>query len=45
MDSELIPGSGGVFVVQVDGKTVFDKSATERFPILGEVSEGIQSES
>ena len=33
----LTPGSGGVFIVTVDGKVVYDKAATGRFPEPGEV--------
>lgn len=36
-EAELIRGSGGVFDVVVDGKKVFDKHATGRFPEPGEV--------
>lgn len=38
VDATLIPGSGGVFEVVVDGKKVFSKSVTGRFPEPGEVS-------
>lgn len=34
---ELIPGSGGAFEVIADGKTVFSKADTGRFPKSGEV--------
>ena len=34
---ELIPGSGGVFLVLVDGKQVFSKKEVGRFPSYGEV--------
>lgn len=29
---ELIPGGGGIFDVQKDGRTVFSKKAAGRFP-------------
>lgn len=32
MKPALVEGSGGVFEVQVDGKLVFSKKATGRFP-------------
>ena len=35
--AELIQGSGGVFDVTVDGKLVYSKSKTGRFPDRGEV--------
>jgi selenoprotein W-related protein len=34
---KLIPGSGGVFDVRVDGALVYSKHATGRFPEPGEV--------
>lgn len=36
-DSKLIPGSGGVFEVTVDGTLVFSKKEAGRFPEAGEV--------
>ena len=39
MDSELIEGSGGVFIVSVDGDIVYDKKETGRFPNEGEVTQ------
>jgi selT/selW/selH-like putative selenoprotein len=35
---ELVEGSHGVFDVKADGKLVFSKDATGRFPEPGEVS-------
>jgi selenoprotein W-related protein len=35
---ELIPSSGGVFVVTVDGKIVFSKKEVARFPEEGEIA-------
>lgn len=29
---ELIPGSGGVYEIEVDGKEIFSKSKLKRFP-------------
>jgi len=37
IDSRLVPGSGGVFEVTVDGKVVFSKKKAGRFPEDGEV--------
>ncbi|MCG8563850.1 MAG: Rdx family protein [Desulfobacterales bacterium] len=41
MPAELIPGSGGVYEVECDGKTLFSKKETGRFPeddeILGQL--------
>ncbi len=37
-DANLIPGSGGVFDVIVDGKKVYSKADTGRFPNPGEVA-------
>lgn len=38
---ELIPGSGGVFLVLADGKQVFSKKEVGRFPTYGEVPSAI----
>jgi len=38
VDAHLIPGSGGIFDVVVDGKQVFSKHALGRFPEPGEVT-------
>ncbi|TET42484.1 MAG: SelT/SelW/SelH family protein [Dehalococcoidia bacterium] len=37
VEPRLIPGSNGVFDVLVDGKLVFSKYETGRFPDPGEV--------
>ncbi|MCI5148613.1 MAG: SelT/SelW/SelH family protein [Candidatus Electrothrix sp. MAN1_4] len=34
---ELIPGSGGVFTVCANGKQIFSKHETRRFPKDGEI--------
>ena len=39
VDAEIIKGSHGVFDVKVDGKLVYSKDKTDRFPDPGEVSE------
>ena len=36
---ELIPSSGGVFEVVVDGKLIYSKKMTGEFPAEGEVLE------
>jgi selenoprotein W-related protein len=33
----LVPGDGGCFEVTLDGKLLFSKLATKRFPEAGEV--------
>ena len=38
VESELTPGSNGIFDVIVDGKTVFSKYETGRFPDTDEIS-------
>ncbi len=38
LEYELIPSSGGVFEVNYDGKLVFSKKETDRFPDRGEVA-------
>lgn len=35
--AELIPGTGGVFVVSADGTPVFSKEEEQRFPDPGEI--------
>ncbi|HHD64797.1 MAG TPA: SelT/SelW/SelH family protein [Desulfobulbaceae bacterium] len=37
IDVELIAGSGGVYEVIVDGKSIFSKKQTGRFPNEGEI--------
>jgi selenoprotein W-related protein len=41
-NTTLTPGSGGVFDVIVDGKTVFSKKSVGRFPDDGEVLEKLK---
>ncbi len=43
MDSELVASSGGVFEVSVDGRLVFSKRESGRFPDDGEVVLGIEA--
>lgn len=35
---ELLPSTGGVFEVTVDGKSVFSKKELKRFPEEGEIA-------
>ena len=40
---EIVEGSGGVFEVTVDGKLIFSKKETDRFPEENEVYDLISS--
>ena len=43
VEAELVPGGGGIFDVEVDGKLVFSKlGADGRFPKDGEVVGRVQ---
>jgi selenoprotein W-related protein len=37
VEAKLIPGSGGVFEVSVDGRSVFSKKEVGRFPDPSEI--------
>jgi len=37
VESELVPSSGGVYEITVDGKRVFSKKSLGRFPQDGEI--------
>jgi len=39
---ELVPGAGGAFEVSVDGKAVYSKKQTKRFPELSEVIDAVK---
>lgn len=43
VESELISGSGGVFDVVADGKLIFSKHETGRFPDPDEVIESLEA--
>jgi selenoprotein W-related protein len=43
MDPELIPGSGGIFDVEADGRMVFSKHEVGRFPEEDEVLKALKS--
>jgi predicted Rdx family selenoprotein len=38
VEARLIEGKGGVFVIRQDGRAVYDKAETGRFPAPGEAS-------
>ena len=42
--AQLIEGKGGIFDVKVDGKLVYSKHQTGRFPESGEVLKLIQGD-
>lgn len=42
MEADLVPGSGGIFVVAVDGKTVAEKGLTG-FPSEQEVVKAVSA--
>ncbi len=37
MDSDLVRGSGGIFLVELDGQAIYSKQETGRFPEVNEV--------
>jgi len=37
IDSEIVRGSGGIFVITVDGKKIFSKKEEGRFPTEREI--------
>jgi hypothetical protein len=39
--AEIVPGSKGIFLVEADGKKLFDKYDAGRFPDEGEVEENL----
>ena len=39
----LLEGSGGIFIVNMNGSNIFDKKSAGRFPTAGEVTQIIQS--
>ena len=43
VEVEMVEGAGGVFDVTVDGKVVYSKHRTARFPNPGEVLEAVQN--
>jgi selT/selW/selH-like putative selenoprotein len=43
VEAELKVGSPGAFEVIVDGRNVYSKDATGRFPVTGEVMQAIRA--
>ena len=43
LDSELVRGSGGIFVVSADNKRLFSKKEAGRFPTEREIVEQIKA--
>jgi selenoprotein W-related protein len=39
----LVPGSGGIFEVTLDGQVLFSKAQTGRFPNPNEIEEKLES--
>ena len=44
VDAALIPGSGGVFEVRLDGEVVYSRAQTGRFPREGELTKIIKKQ-
>ena len=42
VDSEIVRGSGGIFVVTVDGEKIFAKHDEGRFPTESEIIEKLR---
>ncbi|MSR75062.1 MAG: hypothetical protein EXS14_06305 [Planctomycetes bacterium] len=42
LEAQLIQGKGGIYVVELEGKVIFDKKSIGRYPILGEVTKIIR---
>jgi len=45
IDSEIVRGSGGIFVVSVDNKAIFSKRDEGRFPTEREILEKLRAAS
>jgi len=45
INSELVAGEKGIFDVMVDGKTIYSRHQTGRFPNEGEVSQILKKNS
>jgi selT/selW/selH-like putative selenoprotein len=43
LESELVRGSGGIFVVSADNKQLFSKRESGRFPTEAEIVEKIKA--
>jgi selenoprotein W-related protein len=42
IEAKLVPGSGGIFDVACDGRVVYSKHETGRFPDPGEVATALR---
>jgi len=43
LESELVRGAGGIFVVSVNNSTIFDKKNEGRFPTESEIVEKLEA--
>ena len=43
LESELVRGSGGIFIVSVDNRQLFSKKESGRFPTEAEIIEKIKA--
>lgn len=43
IDAKLVKGGGGIFVVKANGKIVYTKAQTHRFPEDGEITRLLQA--
>jgi selT/selW/selH-like putative selenoprotein len=43
LDSEIVRGSGGIFIVSVDGKKIFSKKDEGRFPTEKEIVDQVRA--
>jgi len=43
IDSQIVRGSGGIFVVSVDGKNIFSKKDEGRFPTEREILDKVRA--
>jgi selT/selW/selH-like putative selenoprotein len=43
VESKLVRGGGGIFVVTVDGEQIFSKDEQGRFPTESEIVEALRS--
>ncbi len=44
IDSEVVRGSGGIFVVSIDGKAIFSKKEEGRFPTEREILDKVREQ-
>jgi len=43
IDSQVVRGSGGIFVISVDGKAIFSKKEEGRFPTEREIVDKVRA--